>query len=218
VRYALAVLTHGDNADVLERTITSFDQHVSPPPVWRAVYQDGPCALPPLAPYPWVGITGSEQLGFCEATRRLWSMVADADADFDYVFWLEHDFEFLRAVNVDRMAAILADDTVDMAQVALMRTAVNESERRAGGLAGEMRERGHALVEADDHIVHRAFFTTNPMLMTRSFMRWVPFPDNPSECEGRFGYDLRQAGYRFAFMGQGEPWVEHIGQRTGKGY
>lgn len=218
MRYALAVLTHGDNADVLERTIRSFDQQVAPPPVWRCVYQDGPCALPPFAPYPWVAINGGEQLGFCGASKRLWSMVADSDADFDYVFWLEHDFEFLRTVDVARMAEILdgADDF--LAQVALMRGPVNEPERKAGGLLGQMRSRGYAIEERRDHFLHRAFLTTNPCLFSREFMRWVPWPEYESECEGRFGFDLKQDGYRFAFMGLGEEWVRHIGVRTGMRY
>lgn len=222
MRYALAVLTHdtGDEGETLRRSIASFDEHVWPPPVARFVYCDGRAPLPPIAPYPWTAIVAKEQQGFCVATRRLWQMAAEDPQTFDYVFWLEHDFEFRRTVNVERMARILDDDDgTELVQVALMRGPANESERKTGGLYAEMLRRGHSIDQREDHFIHRAFFTTNPSLMSRAFMRWVPFPEYDSECEGRFGYDLRQDGYRFACMGAGEPWVKHFGKRTtGKGY
>ncbi len=214
----MAVLTHGNNAKLLKHTIRSFDEQVSPPPAARFVYQDGPCALPPLAPYAWNALTGRRPQGFCMATRRLWTwMSEETEEEFEYVFWLEHDYKFLRSVDVKRMAAILDEDD-SLAQVALMRGAGNDGEREAGGLYEQMLERGYRIEERHDYFRHRGFFTTNPSLMSRQFMSENPWPDYSSECEGKFGINLKEDGFWFAFMGAGEPWVDHRGSRTGFGY
>lgn len=222
MKYALAVLTHGDNADVLERTIHSFDANVSPPPVWRCLYQDGLCTVPPLEPHQWVSINGLDRLGFCGATRRLWQMVARSDADFDFVFWLEHDFEFKRAVDIWPMALQLRADPT-LAQMALMRGPVNEEERDAGGVVGKHEARGDVFRAEETESGHPflrqwAYFTSNPSLMRREFMLEHPFPEHERECEGKFGIQLRTAGFDFAVWGDGSPWVTHIGTRTGHGY
>lgn len=223
MRYALAVLTHGDNADTLERTIRSFDRHVTHPPVARYLVQDGPGALPPFAPYPWVVQPLARQQGFCTATRELWKLVTHDEQRFDYVFWLEHDFDMLRTIPVERMAALLDSDDL-LAQVSLMRGPANEREDNAGGVVADMRERGWTML--DDYseeagvgfLRHVAYFTTNPSLMTRAFMRDNPWPDYRRNCEGRMGLDLMHRGFSFAILGAGEPWVEHHGVRTGTHY
>ena len=207
MRYLLAVLSHGDHSTRKE-ALAAFREHVKPDPNGVALMHD-------------------EGAGFCVATGRLWRQavrMAEAE-DCDYVFWLEHDFLVRRDVDVEAMAALLR--WVDVAQVSLMRQPCNEQERRAGGVvqrdpsAFSYRPAGWAPGDCavPEHLSHRVYFTTNPSLMRTSFMRQNPWPDYPSECEGRFTIDLVAAGYSFTILGRGEPWIEHIGgQRTGKGY
>lgn len=217
MRYALAVLTHGDNADVLERAIRSFDSQVSPPPVHRFVYQDGPCALPPLSPYPWDAMGSVGNQGFCVSTRALWVMASYLSvARFDYVFWMEHDFEFKRSVDLIGLAVAL-DENAQLAQMSLLRDAVNLDERENGGVIGKHTRRGEEFVNRGRWLEHSSYFTTNPNLMTREFMCENQPPEGP-ECEGKFGLALRDKDYTFGVWGDGSAWVTHIGQRNGTGY
>jgi hypothetical protein len=157
-------------------------------------------------------VAGASQRGFCGATRELWAGAAAGWCD--YVFYLEHDFEFLRPVDLTQLAVVL-DANPALAQMALMRDAVNAEEKAAGGL---YESRPGQYAKRDGWLEHSAYLTTNPSLMSAEFMRRNPWPDYPDRCEGRFGIDLLDAGYRFGAWGTGEPWVRHIGERTGFGY
>ena len=227
-RYRVACLTHGGEEPLAE-TLESFEEWVTPAPLDWIIAQDGPgyWTIPEhfsgYAGQPWAG-----QVGFCEATRRLWQMASKSreinygergQAFFipdppEFIFWLEHDFIFTRALDLGPLAqALTADPT--LAQMALMRTPVNEQELRAGGL---YESRPGEYTQEDSFLRQRSYFTTNPSLMTTAFMRENPWPVYPEECEGRFGLDLVEHGYSFGVWGSGEPWCEHIGTRTGHGY
>lgn len=197
MNYRLVILTHGEG-ETLHQTMATFDEFVSPAPADCVLVRD----------------EGKE--GFCKATGRAWA--AAADSDVDYVFWLEHDFSFLQPVDLEPMAALL-DADVNLAQIALMRGPVNEMEITAGGIVASRPDQfrlKHAGLSP--YLEHTSFFTTNPSLMRRRFMALYPWPEYERECEGLFGIDLLQKGFHFAFWGEGEPWVEHTGARTGFGY
>lgn len=224
--YRLAVLTHGDSR-TLPATLASFRENVSPSPAEVFVYYDGePDGLPDSTGVYVYGGTGQE--GFCVATRKLWGLAAMGPGP-QFVFWLEHDFEFTRRVDLRALATVLAENP-QLAQVALMRDAVNETEKTAGGLVesrpGEFEQRVQVIDVPEPALAPLAFpwmeqqsyFTTNPSLMLRGFMRLHPFPDYPEFCEGRFGVDLREKGFTFSAAGWGEPWCRHIGDRDGFGY
>lgn len=217
MRYALAVLTHDDGKEgaTLAATIGSFDQHVSPPPVRRMVVQDGPCALPPHGPYGWDCLTLPRPSGFCVATEALWELAA-AGRDYDYVFWLEHDFAFKRAVELTGLAVAL-DENPHLAQMSLVRDSVNADEREHGGVIAKHIHRGDDFTDRGRWLEHTAYWTTTPNLMTREFMVENGWPSGP-ECEGKMGAAMRAQAFTFGAWGDGEPWVEHTGQRTGKGY
>lgn len=229
MRYLVSVLTHGENSDVLSKTIASFDEMVTPAPKARLMVRDGPCPNPTLTPNTeWSILPIPIQTGFCFACSEMW-VTASALAiehKIDYVFWLEHDFSFLRRVDLNVMAEIL-DANTDLAQITLMRDSVNDEERNSGGVVGKHRQRGDAFEQMKTYhedgshsgwIKHSAFFTTNPMLMTAQFMLENPWPSHERECEGKFGIELRERGFCFGAMGNGEPWVEHHGIRNGWGY
>jgi hypothetical protein len=225
--YTLAVLTHGPGRTIYQ-VLASFQDKVTPRPSRIAVHCDGPRqapvrALDLLAEQSF----DSEQRGFCRATGRLWKWASDGETEF--VFWLEHDFVFLRPVDLEPLAATLrADPTV--AQMQLMRTPVAQAEIAAGGLF-EMRRDDYTPrmwvpeppitnVPGDVCIwqSHRSYFTTNPSLMRSEFMALNPWPDDDAgQCEGRFSIDLVKRGFSFGVWGSGEPWVQHIGRRDGSG-
>lgn len=230
VNYQLICLTHGPT-DFLHRTIASFREMVTPAPESSLLVIDRPgndwaIAEYPQAPgrLPWA-YTTLPAVGFCQATGIGWKAAAAGTSR--YVFWLEHDFEFVRPINLELLAFPLDYDP-SIAQVSLMRNAVNVEEHKAGGLY-ELRRAAYKNYGADLEIggqrayhswlLHDAYFTTNPSLMTRRFMAENPWMSFVPECEGRFGIDLRERGYKFAAWGQGEPWVKHIGDRgPGHGY
>jgi hypothetical protein len=99
---------------------------------------------------------------------------------------------------------------------------VNDEERMAGGVIAKHEARGDVFTKnihrSMPWLEHQAYFTTNPSLMTKAFMAENPWPKRPDQCEGVMGIELRRKGFRFAFVGDGEPWVSHHGSRNGFGY
>lgn len=227
IDYTLAVLTHGDAAP-LGRTLHSFFDKVKPEPERTVIHWDGPVG----APLWWAGAAddvdvSAQQRGFCRATQQLWRLASEASTEF--VFWLEHDFRFLRPVSLEYLAGPLREDPT-LAQMQLMRNAVSREEILAGGLF-EMRRDDYlprtwmpdaVMTSADDLLPwqqHSAYFTTNPSLMRTAWMAEHPWVDDDEPfCEGRFSISLVERGFHYGVWGNGEPWVQHHGRRTGFGY
>lgn len=233
--YRLVVLTHAAGGGTLADALAAFEEHASPAPVEVLVVVDGPefgyvaealkgrwqdAVLVVIHP-------AAKQGGFCAATRRAWALAAQGPGPL-HVFYLEHDFLLTRGVHLADLAVAL-DMNPRLAQMALMRNAVNEQEKAAGGLFESRRDEYQEKLAAfpvPDHprgplqgwLEHRSYLTTNPSLMRRSFMQEHSWPAYDSECEGRFGIDLVQAGYSFGVWGVGEPWCAHAGVRSGYGY
>jgi hypothetical protein len=217
--YTLAVLTHG-HGPTIHQTLASFQDKVTPAPTRVVVHCDGPSQVRVL------GLTAeqrfdSEQRGFCQATGRLWKWAADGETE--HVFWLEHDFTFLKPVDLQPLAYVL-DQNAGVCQMQLMRTPVSREEIAAGGLY-QMREDDYAPQSdyaqpvAHAWLSHRAYFTTNPSLMRSEFMAFNQWPDDDEgQCEGRYSIDLVERGFSFGVWGDGTPWVQHIGHRDGIGY
>ena len=238
MRYLLVVLTHGDKA-TLSDTLDSFAEHVQPAESEAAIVFDSAeqfehdrTRLRSLAP---LLRSTRGPLGFCGATRLAWGIAAESSR-FDYVFWLEHDFVFIRPVDL-REPKFVLDQNPQLAQMQFMRDATNPDEAAAGGLFESRRgqywphsaffdrfkgdpgklDTPHEMYE-QAWLEHRSYLTTNPSLMRREFMATHPWPAYPDQCEGRFGIDLAQAGFTFGVWGSGEPWVKHVGVRSGFGY
>lgn len=226
--YALAVLTHGRN-DTLPRALNSFVDKVKPQPTRILIHVDGLLYHDQM---PNIGLTvdidaSGDQRGFCKATRHLWRWASQADTEF--VFWLEHDFVFLRPVDLRPLADQLRADP-KLAQMQLMRNAVSVEEVQAGGLyesrPGEYEKQEvwqgdgpTGELSSDRWLLHRSYLTTNPSLMRTAWMAGNQWPDdNEPHCEGRFGIEVLHRGFHFGVWGHGEPWVDHIGRRTGFGY
>lgn len=236
MRYRLIALTHGDHATLAD-TIEAFAAMVSPVPTDKVLVCDGmpePCPSPYFSPAETVFTNGP--LGFCETTELAWSIFGAEIGldrgwagcpwvDVDYVFWLEHDHIVMEPVDLCDLAFVLDTTEESLAQMALMRDAVNEQEKAAGGLfesrAGQYEAR---VAESPDGrslewYSHRSYYTTNANLMRQDFMRQNPWPDRIAEhCEGHFGVELANAGWTFGVWGDGHPMTRHIGRRTGFGY
>lgn len=216
LNYRLAVLTHGRSADLVSRALASFDAHVTPAAsAGTLVYHDGPIGDETTASNNGHIISTMKQQGFCAATADLWRYASEPGAD--YVFWLEHDFEFVRDVDLRDLATVLdADHTIS--QLSLMRDAVNERERAAGGLFESRNGAENWERHSWGYIQSDYVWTTNPALIRRAFMVDNPWPDYPDQCEGRFGIDLSQRGYRGGVYGDGSVYCRHVGVRDGFGY
>lgn len=224
MRYTLALLTHGD-APHLDRTLESFAAHVTPEPTTRVCLIDGPGRAPAVEPLgPWLIEQHDRQQGFCASTRDLWSLAVRASVleGNAHVMWLENDFVFDRQVSVEEMAIVMGVGRY--AQVSLMRQPVNRAEVEAGGVLEALDATAELMTltgpghDPIEWLEHRAYFTTNPSLLSTVTMLHFPWPGIGSECEGRFGLMLRERGHRFAVIGDGTPWVTHLGERSGRGY
>ena len=225
MRYILAVLSHGaPTSRYAERALRSFVGNVEPSPVVTVYLHDGPGeCYTGLPEGPKEYASSGAQAGFCGATRELWqrALIAAAAYGAPFVFWLEHDFVFERRVSLPMLADVLLGKPA-LAQISLMRGAENAKEKRSGGVVQSFPALTFAphppLTEHPVWLEHDAYFTTNPSLMRTRFMLDNQWPEYEDQCEGRYGIDLRQRGYRFAVWGDGAPWVRHIGTRDGKGY
>jgi hypothetical protein len=223
VRYALILLTHGD-APTLDHCLDSYAEMVTLAPVRRIAVIDGDASARQPSAWAeglWQGRVLGEQLGFCRATAEAWAIAADT-TDADYIFWLEHDFVFNIDVDLSQLARTLQQDPL-LAQISLRRQAITPEEIAAGGLVERYARVGLmeevTSIDGRRWVEHNEYWTTNPSLFRRSLAVEQPWPDGP-ECEGKFGLQLREAGYRFAVWGalEGGPWVTHAGVRSGHGY
>ncbi|MDR7492174.1 MAG: hypothetical protein QN122_12080 [Armatimonadota bacterium] len=202
----------------MARALDAWLSLASPPPAAAAVVCDGPASPAALAAADRLRArlveTAPVAVGFCRATSACWQ--AGAELGTPYILHLEHDFLLRQPLALAPLAHLL-DRRRDLAQVALCRQAVSAEEVAAGGLVAS---RPGTFTSRGAYLEHEAYFTTNPCLLRASFLRGVCLPLWPESphCEGRFGCLLRSLGYRFAIWGQGEEWVEHVGQRDGFGY
>ena len=247
MRYALAMLSHG-KSETSRPCLESFLRHVTPKPSVAIALHDGDGeAYRPIEivtervhdgwlAHGWKVAINTQPEGFCRATGSLWRLAVAraAEEECDRVFWLEHDFVFTRPLDLRPLSHVLGANP-QLAQMALMRGPVNKQEVAAGGLV-ESRGGvdGGTYVskvstwgigtpgsprEMYDWLEHSAYFTTNPSLMRIGFMRDLPWPlQYERECEGRYGLDLVEKGFTFGVWGEGDPWVDHIGHRDGKGF
>jgi hypothetical protein len=216
---ACIVMTHG-RRDCIEKTIQSARRNAHLDKfMYRLIIDDS--ADPEFTDWlsalynPYFKIYPTEEpLGFCGSIQRAWDILEVMD--FDYVFHLEDDFVIKELIGLGVMIDIL-ESHEDIAQVALLRQAWNKPEKEAGGVIQlypndfhEVSENGMTWTE------HKRFFTTNPSLYSRHITTY-DYPQSEF-CEGKFSIQLRDLGYKFAYLGRKNqaPKVEHIGGRTGK--
>jgi hypothetical protein len=223
MNYRLVITTDG-RPEVLDRTLDAFDCYVRPRPSAGLILDDSGDEhylryLKLISDERrWALAWHPTRQGFCRTVADAWATAAGHE-DYEWIFWLEDDFEFTRAVDLTALAHVL-DHEARVVQMAFYRNAVSNEEIEAGGYIpmrpGAYERRGAGTVHWFEHRVN---WTTNPSLFRRSFAWAYPWPVSP-ECEGRFGIDLRERRPEttFGIWGAGEPWVTHFGERKGSGY
>lgn len=155
------------------------------------------------------------ELGFHGAIQAGWDRIP---RDARYVFHQEDDFIHEKPIPLEAMIWLLEHHD-DLAQVSLKRQAVNERERKAGGIVeadpADFHERQDGGVTWTEQ---RRYFTTNPSLYRRNLVN-AGWPQEPNS-EGIFTHCLLDNGYRFAIYGAplDPPRVNHVGTRQGVGY
>lgn len=213
MKYRLIVITHDGprTAKLLASTLRAFAEFVTPAPTDAVLVEDG--APKPMTVWRARRLnTGTDgPVGFCKTAAAAWAEAAQPGVDF--VYWLEHDFLHTRPVDLSDLAGLLLDQPY-LAQVSLMRGPENRQEIAAGSVRAAMAD---AFEEMPGWLEHDVYWTTNPALFRRAIPESNGWPDGP-ECEGKLTIKLRERGFSFAVWGDGEPWVEHVGQRTGFGY
>jgi hypothetical protein len=157
-------------------------------------------------------------LGFAGAIQEGWERVLETGAD--YVFHFEADFIFKTTVPIERMISVL-ERRPYIAQMTLKRQAVNEEEKRAGGIV-ELHPDDFLEVNddwPDCWTEHRRYFSTNPSVYSTRLCA-LGWPQE-EHSEGVFTHRLlKDPLLRFAIWGWkfDPPRVEHIGERVGWGY
>lgn len=213
--YRLCILTNG--RPCLRETIEAFRWRVTPTPAEVVVFDDGGTQETHKRMTAWHAIPAktvysSESLGFCRATRALWREASKPGPEF--VWWLEDDQVIQQKVDVEAMAEVLRANP-RLAQMGLMRQPVNSEEIAAGGCRAL---RPDQYEERDGWLESTTNFSTGCSLIRREFMLDQPWPSYDHSCEGRYSIELLAKGYKFAVWGLGEPWVKHVGVRSGHGY
>lgn len=195
---ALLLIDDG-REDYLDRCLESLAEHL--PPVDACVMVND----------------SDHELGFSGAIQAGWDAVLETDCK--YVAHLESDFLLTERVPIRFMQLILEHDPT-LAQIALLRQPWNDREQAAGGIIQQDPDsyEEHESV-AGKWTTHSVCMTTNPSLYPRHIVErgWPQVPAS----EGVFSAQLREDGYRFAFLGgkSDGPRCEHIGvHRTGCGY
>ena len=212
------VMTDG-RSDCIRRTIPQAEEQLLGPIAAKVIHDDS--GDPEYRAWlegefpSFTVIGGPERRGFGGAIQSAWSFCRVLPGQ--YVFHLEDDFSLEREVDLTAMREVL-DSHPYLVQLALLRQAVNESERAAGGVIEQHPDEyerkswdGHAWLE------HQLFFTTNPSLY-RVSLCGRGWPDG-SRSEGIFGVQLfaEQPKFRCGFWGEGVS-VRHFGERQGVGY
>lgn len=153
--------------------------------------------------------------GYNAAMQRVW---AEAE-NHDHVVFLEEDFRFERKVRFTTLANVLDLDP-DLVQVALLRQPWFSNEIQAGGLIPALVQQGHMFIRTAIGLTHRAYFTTNPCIFRgRDWVKNHPWPtgDGSEYAFTRMIFDHDRAAHAM-YLGQGEIWVTHVGEREGFGY
>lgn len=165
--------------------------------------------------------------GFAAAIATGWGAIATYPG-IEWVCHVEDDFEFTDRFDIPAMIRLLSAYPY-LAQVSLLRQAVNETEVAAGGLVESRPGQfvNHTDLERDLRWMEQvSYFTTNPSIYPRSLLD-VGWPQEP-QSEGLFTQRLLAGGFadvvgadvRFGVWGHttDPPRVTHIGVRQGTGY
>lgn len=217
-------MTHG-RREYFDRTLASFGAMVKGPVTRIVVHDDSADAdfhgwVRRRCPAADVVIPGPERIGAGPSVASAWRYLVE-HGDTDWVFHLEDDFTFNRAVDLADLIALL-DVYPYLAQMSFRRQPWG-AEIPYGGF--EYQAPGWYHEMTDDHLGSwletTRNFTLNPTIYRRQLCG-IGWPDG-ANSEGYIGPRICQAGLlrgipgeavRFGYWGSwdsGRAWVEHIG-------
>lgn len=227
------VLTWPQRREYLIEAVRSLNARVSGPITQRVIYD---CWGDPairgwlseaFAPLGFYVVGPDEPTDYTGSMQHLWRYL-NKRAVGQYVFMAEDDFVYERDVDLLPMIEALEADR-HLAQIALLRDAYYPREQEQGGILGWPTA---SFTARGGRLEHRLFWTCNPTLFRRTITA-VPWPsdrearrilgrtaEQEPSSEVAFGrLLLRDRRTRFAFWGNGEAWIRHIGAvRAGSGY
>lgn len=200
----------------LERSLASLDERISGNVIRKVIYSDWDDEFRPrldaIASRYGFYVVGSGHHGYTGAVRLLWAYIGKRVAE-PFVFLTEDDFEYLRPFDVDDLTETLRRHS-PLRQLALLREPAYPREREPGDhILGWPRDSFDARDQEGPtaRLEHRLFWTMNPSVFPKDVTR-TPWPMTKSS-ERAFGdVILRDPRARFAFAGDGTPWVRHIGE------
>jgi hypothetical protein len=205
-------LTTGER-DTLEATLESAERNLRGPIGRRVICVDRPDT--DVERDGWDVIAMGVPRGYVTATRHAQAHAIGSGQP--WVFWLEDDFTFNRVIDLCQMQALM-EAHPELAQMSLMRQAWYEHELAAGGIIAAKPQAFH---QRDGYVEHRAYWTSNPMLVRREFLAANEWPDGAGS-EQRFARTVfRDPKSCAGILGRIEdpPRVTHQGQvRAGHGY
>jgi hypothetical protein len=206
----------------LKRALESLAANVSGPVVQRVIYSDWGDSLRSelneIARQHGFYVVGPDKhLGYTGSMAAMWRYL-NGRAQGTYVFAAEDDFTYDRPVDLVPMIRTLEDND-HLRQLALLRHAAYPREFEAGGVLQSLKTPTE-LVNGRPHpfVQHRDHWTANPSLFKR-VLTDQSWPQGASS-ERQFGDKLlRDKHARFAYWGDGQPWITHIGEvRAGVEY
>lgn len=218
------IIVHTDGRrEYIEKSIASLMEQVSGNIIKRVIYDDSgdpgykDWLEHQFGPMGFYVVGPAKRLGYTGSMAAMWKYLQER-CNSEYVFAVEDDFTYEEPVDLDAMAEVLLRRP-QLAQIALLRQPAYQSEIDKGGVLGwpsesfeQVRHNGSAWME------HRNFWTANPSLFRRSItVRQWP---QAKSSERVFGDQLlMDPNTRFAFWGQGQAQMTHIGAiRAGTGY
>lgn len=201
---ALVVIT--DGRPYLPQMLKSLREHA--PQFDRAILVDDSGERTAATIYPLFDRVAAHDYrqGLAAAVTAGWSLAAGCD----FVFHVEDDWTFRRAVPLDGMAEVLTARP-GLAQVVLKRPAWNPQEIRAGGLI-ELNPGAYTdeTIAGRPVVTHRECYSLNPHLAPRSTFEagWLPGDEGLNTDRLTENPDCQ-----FAFWGtkKDAPLIDHIG-------
>lgn len=217
-----------ERREYLRRSLASLAEQVTGPIVQRVVYAvweddairaEIAAMAEPAGFYVAGPLARDWRPGHPWSRSQLWRYIG-RHAVGEYVFGTEDDFLYDRPVNLEPMIETLREHP-HLQQLALLRAPYFPREIEAGSIMASLPRSRFEIVSANGHsrIEHRDHFTNNPSLYRRSLAQRIEVPA-VAGSEERFTHRLTaDPTARFAYWGDGQPWVSHIGEvRAGSAY
>jgi hypothetical protein len=217
MKITLLVFTDG-RLEYLARAIASLKENVLCNFSALRIVNDEPKAAEHLtqtySPLGFEVVSNPSRIGFCGSIQRAWDSLPEGT---EWVFHCEDDFVYNEPIPVMDMIKVLQEHPY-LAQMALLRQAVNSEEKAAGGILqahpGWWTEKQWGWFK---WLEYNVCMTTNPSVYPVKVTRY-PY-GNAGDGEGAISKLLREEGYLYGYWDglDQTPKVTHIGEHRSQG-